>query len=173
MDLSKLTKNEKEALFNDLVIPLKNKLYKTGMAILKNDDDVCDAVQNALFSAYRNLDKLENKEYFATWMTRIVINECYDLIRKNKKVTYLNDKLEVNESDFYYDTYKAESQVEKVLDSIDQESKMIVVLFYYDGFSIKEISQMYNLPEGTIKSRLARSRDKLYVLLKEEGENYE
>ena len=173
MDLSNITKSEKDELFNNLVIPLKTKLYKTGMAILKNDDDVCDAVQNTLFSAYKNLEKLEKEEYFSTWIIRILINECYDLIKKNKKVAYLNEQMEQKETDFYYDTYKEESDVERVLNSIEPELKMIIVLFYYDGFSIKEISEIYNIPEGTVKSRLSRCRDKLYVLLKEEGDGNE
>lgn len=172
MDLSNITKVEKEELFNSLVIPLKTKLYKTGMAILKNDDDCVDAIQNALFSAYQNLEKLENEQYFATWMTRIMINKCYDIIKNNKKVIYLNEQME-NRDDFYYDTYKEESELERALNCIDQDLKVVAVLYYYDGFSIKEISQMCNIPEGTAKSRLARCRDKLYHLLKEEGDDNE
>lgn len=171
MDLSNITKAEKEELFNNLVIPLKAKLYKTGMVILKNDSDVCDAIQNTLFSAYRNLEKLENEHYFSTWITRIMINKCYDIIKMNKKVVYLNEQME--KEDFYYDTYKEESLVEKALNSIDQDLKMVSVLFYYDGFSVREIAEMCNIPEGTVKSRLARSREKLYLLLKEEGEDNE
>ena len=95
MDLSNITKSEKDELFNSLVIPLKFKLYKTGMAILNNDDDVCDAIQNTLFSAYRNLEKLEHENYFATWITRIMINKCYDIIKSNKKVVYLNQVLTI------------------------------------------------------------------------------
>lgn len=170
MDLSNITKSEKEELFNSLVIPLKSKLYKTGMAILKNDDDVCDAIQNALFSAYQNLEKLENENYFSTWMTRIMINKCYDIIKNNKKIVYLNQQLEKNESDFYYDTYKNESEVEKALNSLDKELRIVAVLYYYNGFSVKEIAEICNIPEGTTKSRLSRCREKLYLLLKEEGE---
>ncbi|MBR1539831.1 MAG: sigma-70 family RNA polymerase sigma factor [Clostridia bacterium] len=173
MDLSNITKSEKEELFNQLVIPLKAKLYKTGMAILKNDDDCVDAIQNTLFSAYKNLEKLENEHYFSTWITRILINKCYDIIKANKKVVYLNQELEKDENDFYYDTYKEESNVEKALNSIDQDLRMVTILFYYDGFSIREIAEMCNIPEGTVKSRLSRSREKLYVLLKEEGDDNE
>lgn len=172
MDLSNITKVEKDELFNSLVIPLKTKLYKTGMAILKSDDDVCDAIQNTLFSAYRSLEKLENENYFSTWITRIMINKCYDIIKNHKKVVYLNEQLE-REEGFYYDTYKDESEVEKALNSIDQDLRMVAVLYYYDGFSIKEISEICNIPEGTVKSRLSRCRNKLYVLLKEEGEDNE
>ena len=77
-------------VFENLINSQKSKLYKTGMAILKNDDDTCDAIQETLISAYKNFNSLANIEYFGTWITRILINKCYDIIRKNKKVSYMN-----------------------------------------------------------------------------------
>lgn len=70
-------------VFEKLVISQKNKLYKTGVAILKNDEDTCDAIQETLISAYKNFENLNNIEYFNTWITRILINKCRDIIRKN------------------------------------------------------------------------------------------
>ena len=87
--------------FENLVIPLKNKLYKTGMAILKNDDDTCDAIQETLISAYKSFQNLKNKEYFNTWITRILINKCYDIIRNNKKISYINKEMEVDSNTSY------------------------------------------------------------------------
>lgn len=128
-------------VFEKRVISQKNKLYKTGMAILKNDDDTCDAIQETLISAYKNFQNLKNIEYFETWITRILINKCYDIIRNNKKVSSINKKMEV---DFNY----------------------------YDEYSVKEISELLNIPEGTVKSRLSRARNMMYdILKKEEGDN--
>lgn len=170
MNLIKMTSNNKEERFENLVRPLKAKLYKTGMAILNNDDDVCDAIQEALISAYNSLEQLKNEEYFTTWMTRIMINKCYDIIKKNKKITFINQKLEQNEEEFYYDHYKHESIIAKALESISEELRLVTVLFYYDGFSIKEISEICKIPEGTVKSRLFRAKEKIYVILKEGDE---
>lgn len=158
--------------FESLIVTVKTKMYKTAIAILKNDEDACDAIQEALLSAYKSFDKLENKMYFSTWIIRILLNKCYDLINTKRKVTYLNQKMEVSETDRYYDFYSVESNVEKVLNLIDSDLKVIAVLYYYDEFSVKEISELLSIPEGTVKSRLSRAREKLYGLLKkEEGEN--
>lgn len=154
--------------FEELIIPQKNKLYKTGIAILKNDSDTCDAIQETLISAYKNFESLENVEYFGTWITRILINKCYDILRKNKKISYINKELEVDSDTSYYDMYKAESQVERVLNLIDSDLKLVAVLYYYDEYSVKEISELLNIPEGTVKSRLSRARNKMYDILKEE-----
>lgn len=158
--------------FETLITAVKVKLYKTGMAILKNDDDTCDAIQETLISAYKNFNSLKDKNYFSTWITRILINKCYDIIKKNKKISYINEQMEKPENASYYDIYKEESSLERVLNLINQDLKVVTVLYYYDEFSIKEISEMLNIPEGTVKSRLNRARDKIYEILKmEEGED--
>lgn len=158
--------------FGRLINSVKTKLYKTGMAILKNDDDTCDAIQETLLSAYKNIGSLQNEEYFATWITRILINKCYDIIRKNKKITTINKELEVSENASYYDVYSEESSVERTLNMIDSDLKVVAVLYYYDDFSVKEIAEIINIPEGTVKSRLSRAREKMYeILKKEEGED--
>lgn len=159
-------------VFENLINSQKSKLYKTGMAILKNDDDTCDAIQETLISAYKNFNSLENINYFGTWITRILINKCYDIIRKNKKVSYLNEEIESNTDIAYYDIYKSESIVERVLNMIDSDLRLVATLYYYDEYSVKEISELLNIPEGTIKSRLSRARDKMYdILKKEEGDS--
>lgn len=174
MDDLKLAKEGNPESFERLINSVKVKMYKTGMAILKNDDDVCDAIQETLISAYKNLNSLNEEKYFSTWIIRIMINKCYDIIRKNKKVEVLNDKIKINENDVYYDIYSEESSLENVLNKLTPELRLVTVLYYYDEIPVKEIAKMINIPEGTVKTRLLRARDKIYAILKEkEGEIYE
>ena len=72
------------------------KMYKTAIAILKNEDDANDAIQEALYSAYKNYYNLKEKNYFSTWIIRILINKCYDIINKNKKIAYIDDSITQN-----------------------------------------------------------------------------
>lgn len=143
---------------------------KHGISILKNDDDTCDAIQETLVSAYKNLKSLREPKYFSSWIIKILINKCYDIIRKNKKITYLNEKMQIEE-DAYYDMYCSESELENVLKQLEDNLKTVVVLYYYDDLPVAEIANILNIPEGTVKSRLSRARDKIYTILKkEEGE---
>ena len=158
----------KNESFEYLIEKSKTKMYKTAMAILKNDDDACDAIQDALLSAYKNFDNLREKQYFSTWIIRILINKCYDTISKNKKVININQQLEKNNNDSYYDFYKEESLLETTLSQIDSDLKIVTVLYYYDDFSIKDISNALNIPEGTVKSRLSRARNQIYEVIKRE-----
>lgn len=141
------------------------------MSILKNDDDTCDAIQETLVSAYKNLKSLREPQYFSSWIIKILINKSYDIIRKNKKVKYLNEKMQIEE-ETYYDIYSSESELENVLTQLEKNLRLVVVLYYYDDLSVADISKILNIPEGTVKSRLSRARDKIYkIIRKEEGRN--
>ena len=166
-----LLKQGDEQTFSSLIESVKLKLYKTGMAILKNDDDTCDAIQETLMAAYQKFDTLRNKEYFTTWIIRIMINKCYDIIRKNKKVVDINQKI-TDITSPYYEMYCEESEVEQILNKIDSDLKVVAILYYYDDLSVSEIAQTLNIPEGTVKSRLSRARKSISEIyqLEEGGE---
>ncbi len=171
MDLVEEAKNGSAQAFNTLIEENKLKMYKTAKAILKNEDDVCDAIQDALMSAYTNITKLKENQYFSTWIVRILVNKCYDIIKKNNKVLNNYDIDDyIDDSNLKsYDNYKSDSIIEDTINKIDKDLKEITVLYYYNEFSVKEIAEMLDIPEGTVKSRLSRAREKLYILLSEEG----
>ena len=167
IELVEKVKNGDQIAFSNLIEKVKYKLYKTGMSILKNDDDTCDAIQETLIKAYKKIKTLNNNEYFTTWIVRILINQCYDIIRKNDKIISMNEKLQTNQNT-YYELYSQESSLEYVLNMLDKDLKLVTVLFYYDDLSVSSISEILNIPEGTVKSRLSRARERIYTILKEE-----
>lgn len=170
--LVELAKKGNQEAFLKLIEEVKLKLYKTGISILKNDEDTCDAIQETLINAYKSLNTIKKNEYFSTWIMKILINKCYDIIRKNKKIINIDEKIKL-EQDMYYEMYSQESELEVVLNKIDKDLKMVTVLYYYDDLSVREISEVLNIPEGTVKSRLSRARSKIYAILKEEeGERF-
>ena len=169
MELVEKAKNGDAEAFNELIENNKIKMYKTAKSILNNEDDICDAIQETLISAYKNINKLKENKFFSTWIIRILINKCYDIISQKTKLGTVIDISEVQDVKTF-DKYDSDSIVSKVLNQIDEDLKVVTVLFYYDGFSVKEISKIVNIPEGTVKSRLSRAREKLYILLKKEEE---
>ena len=99
-----------------------------------------------------------------------MINNCYEIIRKHKKIVAINEKVELEE-EMYYQRYKEESSLEWVLNQIDSDLKTVTLLYYYDELTVSEIEETLNIPEGREKSRLARVRDKIYeIVKKKEGE---
>ena len=166
-DLEKAINGDKEA-FSRIIIQNKEEMYKTAIVILKNEDDAYDALQEALIKMYNNISKLENKEAFKFWSRRIIVNSCYDIINKNKKVVNIETKLTENYEESREDTYNCEDELVKILEKIEPELRLTVTLYYYDELSTKEIAEILNIPSGTVKSRLSRARGKLYEILKEE-----
>lgn len=170
-DIEKAVNGDREA-FNRLIIQNKEAMYKTAIVILKNEDDTYDAIQECLIKMYKNIKNLQNIESFNFWSKRILINSCYDIINRNKKVVNINLKVMDTYEETREDIYDCDDEVVKLLDKIEPDLRLTAVLYYYDELSIKEIAEMLNIPLGTVKSRLSRARNKLYQLLKKErGEN--
>jgi RNA polymerase sigma-70 factor (ECF subfamily) len=153
--------------FIEAVRAAEDSLYRVGMAILRNEEDCADAVQEALLSAYQKLDTLRDKKYFKTWLTRIVINECYKLKKKNRGMIsyeeYFMDNEQGKEDTSYTDLYQAISR-------LPEDIRISVILFYIEGFSILEIADMLETGENTIKSRLFRGRNQLRMMLGDKEE---
>ena len=144
-------------------------LYKTAKAILNNEEDVRDAIQEALTNIYLNLKDLKEEKYFKTWATRIVINKCYDIINKNdlnnKKIDKAKKVHVIEGNDNWENNLEQQTQLENALNSIDEKLKLITVMYYYNNFKVKEISKILNIPEGTVKYNLSKAREELYKLL--------
>ena len=126
-----------------------------------------DAVQNAICTAFAKRDTLREPEKFKPWILRIVVNNCYDLCRKYRPTVDLadvQDCLPANDPDPTVHL----SLWEAVL-TLKPEMRCVVTLFYYDGFSIREISRILGISDAAVKSRLSRSRKQLRLLLADES----
>lgn len=154
--IKKAKKGDEEAFFNLMEIN-KISLYKAGRAILNNDEDVADAIQETVISAYRNIKSLKNDSYFKTWLTKILINKCKDIISKNKETVILDDYVEEG----YIQEFLSKFEIEDMLNDLSKEQKLVVSLYYISQFNTREISEILKEPEGTIKSRISRAKIKL------------
>lgn len=166
-DLERAISGDKDA-FGRIIIQNKEAMYKTAIVILRNEEDAYDAIQDALIKMYRNINNLQNIEAFKTWSRKIIVNSCYDIIEKNKKVININSKLIDTYEETREDIYECEDEVVKLLDKIEPDLRLTAILYYYNDLTVKEISQIIKIPEGTVKSRLSRAREKLYQILKSE-----
>ena len=154
---------EKEA-FNILIKENLKSLYIVARGILNSEYDIEDAMQNTILKAYEKIECLSNEEFFKTWLTRILINECNNIIRKNKKITYIEDSQINNE--VYEDKYKNIDLI-RAMDSLNSELRLTMWLFYFEDMSIEEISNTLKIAKGTVKSRLNRGREKIYNIMSE------
>lgn len=110
-----------------------------------------------------------NKDAFNMWSRRIIVNCCYDIINKNKKVVDITSKMAENFQETMEDIYDCEDELVKILEQIETDLRLTATLYYYNDLSTKEISEILKIPVGTVKSRLSRAREKLYEILKKKG----
>ena len=168
--INEAKKGNSEA-FVTLIEQYKTQMYKTAKAILKNEEDVCDAIQEALVSAYKNIQTLKQEKYFKTWLIRITINKCYDIIEKNNSINSKIEKTICFEEEEKTSSIENKIDVNMALRAIDNDLRIVTILYYYDDISVKDISDILGIPAGTVKSKLSRAREKLYELLKQEEVN--
>ncbi len=157
--------------FAERVLALESSMFRVAKTMLRNEDDCADAIQSAILKAYEKLDTLRDVDYFKTWLTRILINECYQLIRKNKKYVgmeeYLNGQAE-NVQNGQTNESLHESVILQEVMQLDEKYRIPFVLHEVEGYSLKEISQILRLTETNVKSRVFRARKTLQRRL--EGE---
>nr|WP_043013995.1 sigma-70 family RNA polymerase sigma factor [Clostridium perfringens] len=154
--VSQAKKGDKDA-FLSLIDENRLPIHRVARGILNNKEDIEDALQNTIIKSYEKIGTLKKDEFFKTWIIRILINECNLILRRNKKTIFL-DKLE-NEK-FYSDDY-GNIELTSVVNSLSEDLRITTVLYYFEDMSTKEISEMLNIAEGTVRSRLARAREKL------------
>lgn len=140
--------------FTTEVLEAEKTLYHIAKSILRNDEDCADAMQNAILHAFEKLHTLRNEMYFKTWLTRILLNECNHIIRSRKEQVSYEDFYEVQalpQEEEYSEVFEAVMELE-------DNYRIPFVLFYVEGFSIKEICRILKLSQSTVKTRLYRSR---------------
>ena len=145
--------------FTAEVLNAEKSLYHIARSILNNDEDCADAMQSAILHAYEKLHTLQKERYFKTWLTRILINECCQVIRSKKPTVSYEDYFETH-------TREGEGTDSEVFDTVmelEKNYRIPFVLFYVEGYSVKEISRMLGISEGAVKNRLYRGR----ILVKE------
>lgn len=150
-----MTKNE----LGEHIISWQDHLYRVAKTLLYNDADCSDAIQNAIVKAFTNIATLKNDKYAKTWMIRILINECYSIMRKENKLVSLES---IPEQDYEQKDY---SDLYEALMTLPEDQRMAVALYYSEGFSVKEIAEIENTTDSAIKNRLFKARGKLKNLL--------
>lgn len=173
--IKRVQKGDKEA-FIKLMEKYTQDMYKVAKYRLNSEEDIGDAIQETILAAYKNICVLKNTSYFKTWLIRILINKCNDIIANNKKVVYVEEYYEASISnEILDDKYSFENSIafREIVKNLSELYRTVIVLYYVNGFNTREISEILNEKEGTIKSRLSRAREKLRKFyLDDNNENF-
>ena len=142
--------------------PLRHKLYKTALLYLGSESPALDAVDEAVYKGLKSCWKLRQPEYFDTWLTRILINVCYDELRRRKRFVPLEDLPEESAED--YDGLP----LREALGKLPEQLREVVILRYFTGYTLEETARALGIPRGTAATRQRKALQLLRLELSEE-----
>lgn len=140
--------------FVELMERQKGMLYKVARSYLHNDADAADAIGETVLACFEKLDTLRQPRYFRTWLVRILIRKCQDILRQRGRSVPLDEIAPVGRDE------PGHTRVEflDLLDSLDEKYRTVLLLYYGEGFTVKEIAQAMDWKVETVKTRLKRAR---------------
>lgn len=161
--LRKARKGDPDA-FSELMREQLPSLYRTAKAIVYSDADAADAIQETLLACWQKLSQVREEGAFRSWLMRILIRKCQDQLRRRE---YPVDR------DSWPETGADDTSLENIewvecLRSLDEKVRLVMQLYYIDGFSSREIGEIMNIPASTVRSRLSEGRKQLSRGWKEE-----
>ena len=146
-----------EADFDARVRAMEGRMYRVCRAMLKNDADCGDAMQNAAFSAWRRLE---------AWLMRMVVNACRDILRQRKRRR--EAPLDTVENHGREDIHR-DMDLQTALEALPEKYRLCVALHHLDGYTVPEIARMLRLPQTTVKARIRIGIEKMRKMLEVEA----
>ena len=145
--------------FTKLIVDNEEMMFKLAMSMLRNEKDSEDAIQSAILTAFEKLSTLKHDKYFRTWLMRILINTCNKQLRQRKRTTELEETQAVSTSS------AEEVEVRAAIEALPLKIRQVIILYYSEQLTTKEISEILKIPKGTVLSRLDKGRKLLRLEL--------
>ncbi len=152
------------AVFAARTEAIRSRLYRTAYLYLGSEADALEAVDEAVYKALRGLKKLRQEEFFETWLTRILINECHRELRRRKWLSG-DDALPDTASPDDYEHLPLKEAVRRLPEGL----RTVVILRFFAGYTQSETAAALDLPQGTVATRQRRALQLLRLELGEEG----
>lgn len=171
--------------FEELVLKYQKPVYNLALRMCSNPEDALDLSQEAFIKAWRGLSSYRFDSAFSTWLYRLTSNVCIDFLRKKKKqatvpLTIVNDESEERELTIPDPAPNTEEQVitriehealAEAMAQLEPEYRQALTLRVVNGLSYTEIAELLEIKEGTVKSRIARAREKMRKMMQKDGNN--
>ena len=141
---------------------LKARLYRTALLYLGSDSAAVDAVDEAVYKGFLARKKLREPQFFATWLTRILINVCNQELRRRKRETAVEELPETAAEEF--DALPLKEAVER----LPQDIRAVIVLRYFTGLTLAETARALDVPPGTVSTRQRKGLSLLRLTLEED-----
>jgi len=178
-ELIQRARNGDSQAFGALVERYQRRVVGVAQAVVHNQDDAIELAQETFIRAYENLAKFESRSSFSTWLYRIAANLAIDFRRREGRHPVLRgedaeaeiQRLPSPRGDAFRETARAElsGRINEALKELTPEHRAVILLREVEGLSYDEISEVLQVPRGTVMSRLHYARGRLRAILKDLG----
>lgn len=165
--VKKAIKGNKKA-FEQLIKQHYERMYRTAYLYVHNEEDALDVVQEATYQAYTSIYSLKQPGYFMTWFTKIIIRCASQILKGRNNIVPLTDEILSNLSVTDHSDHDEAIPLLNAIGQLKENYRTAIILFYYYDYSIKTISEVMVIPEGTVKTYLSRGKAHLKKSYKEE-----
>ncbi|WP_233434860.1 sigma-70 family RNA polymerase sigma factor [Mesobacillus jeotgali] len=166
LKLIKKAQKGNDRAFLELFQEYEQDLYRMAFIYVKNQNDALDVVQETAYKSFKSIKELKEPKYFKTWLMRIAISCSLDILRKRKNVVTLKPDIDEYLSGVHNEDLTSEITLKGMIDELQEDEKSVILLRFYQGMTLKEISETLNIPLGTAKTILYRGLAKLREDLK-------
>jgi RNA polymerase sigma-70 factor (ECF subfamily) len=182
-ELVRRAQREDKEAFEELIRRHQHRVFAVAGGIVRRREDVEDVAQQVFVKAYFSLKRFDQRAAFSTWLYKITVNECWDMLRKKKvrPLVYESDLSEEQARQVISSAEKgkdepdvserleARQRVERLLDGLDERDRLMLILKEVEGFSIEEIAEVLELNANTVKVRLFRARRRVVSQARTQG----
>ena len=170
LEIKKAQNGDKQA-FCRVIENVERKLYIIARSRLTNTEDIKDAIQDAIMYAYINIKKLKEVEKFNAWIAKILINSCNKIYNQKKINIFSYSEFDENKFKYESDFIDLENNMNffNIIDFLDVQEKTLITMYYLDEYTTKEISEILDINESTLRSKLSSIRNKIKIHLGKEN----
>ena len=151
-----------EEAFANMILYIKDDLYKIAKTRIANETDIEDAIQETMIETYKSIKKLNDPNKFKKWVIKILINKCNRIQRRKYKTDISIDEYNVETLKFN-NIIDVENKLNfyDIIKILNYEERLIIILYYMEDYSVKEIKSILKMNENTINTHLYRARQRL------------
>ena len=169
VDLVKRSQSGDEEAMSEIITLHKQLIFTIAYRLLKDYDASLDVCQETFIKLFQNINRVKDPLKLKSWICSIARNLCYDLLRKEKHLNKDSEITEIEQSEDFTKSVRKRAIIQNALERLNPRDRLLLTLFYYENFDIKEIADIVKITPENVKVALSRAR----IRLREELKDYD
>lgn len=160
--IKRAQKGDKEA-FTEIILSIRNELYKVAKTRIINENDIDDIIQETMIEAYKSIKQLRDLKKLKMWVIKILINKCNKFYKRKSKKDISLEETNINSIIARNNNEDIENDMNfySLIKNLKYDERIVILLYYMEGYSVEEISEIIKMNKNTVKTNLYRARQKI------------